>query len=1127
MNQYIQLILSSLLMSSGVVVFAHAVWLFLQQRKTQTTVSAQPQIPAAPPVQPQPVAKIQAPPVQTPQNTPQPQQQAAPEENVQDTDKARFKFKLPSFATAPTKKPRYQQVAASGGYSGTDLEQIFYPKLYLRRSGKGQEFDIPHWGKALARLIYAKLVPGLRGAAGDALDSTMQIGDQLNDIRRFKRFQWTRVYVDQSVLGEIHSYFSYSKDDLAQQLRQHMLKALKPMLEDHVYQAFNEACSVSLFEGDFSGEKAYAVDFLPLLEPGSTPAIAQGYINMEASTGRPAVPMDKGRGQFQFGDSLYNMEHGYYPLVPEFSDIIEIGPRASSHLITDARAMSSTLILGWSQTRDRVGEIGLLTVRDFQSEDGEELILILDDGAEHPVTDEMEPMRITASLSQKETRISILKKIGDEGRSELFSINLETPKYKFTDLPDCANFEKGFQDIDLKSDLPRLIATQIYVAGIEGNNKTLHPYLHRDQGLQYFQDHGMLSDDAGENVRCIVRLCMPSRMLQEIEKLYGNLNAAKTLAEDVRNVMTDDPDYMNAFPKSALEVCKGGGVSPGLTMVLSPSDDLSANALLVRCMPIFTPDRRREVFGRLLFEDWNSARDRSIFSCKPGVTFFTEYPKQQVVLYASCFPIYDVQIPEIKGAIGLEIANAGRPDARLQISNRSPHNLQAEIQGQSKELSHHGVVRQDLPQGERATILLKQGTDQLKIIAYPEPLPVSQESFFVPEPLMVEFFGVPLSRRLEQGNDKLQYANAPFHNQLESIKPQGSQVLSMAQTTENSLAMTLLNGGNVETRVMTTREDSALISHYGSLEKASMTHAPLGQSFTIYDQASPQLDCNFTRIDLNHSGVLNAQLLLEDYWDRYASYITAALGQRVTRVELARVDQSNLHDPDAHLYLVQTRPHPQADFNNWLFSKGGGITGVAELGEEAQLKLNYEAEVVGPIPNATRRLFLVDWRGEKATRVCFDVEDHLKQVRTYLTDGFISIKGGRKFRPGGRFTNDLKTYTPPGSVSVQNRELRFMQDDGTPRAYDPLNFDPREFCVFFDKENFRLNYRGEERAFVVESMLHTKSSPSMKTVYLIIPDSGSAILGSHALPPIPITDVSKLVLPGLVLKLAQGPIYYG
>ena len=113
-----------------------------------------------------------------------------------------------------------------------------------------------------------------------------------------------------------------------------------------------------------------------------------------------------------------------------------------------------------------------------------------------------------------------------------------------------------------------------------------------------------------------------------------------------------------------------GEGTPGLTLDVAADDVLATDTVLIRCLPIFIPNRRREIFGRMVLQDWPDAADVSNFSCKDRLTFFTDYPQGNVALHMSRFPVYEIVAPQIYGAVKLHLLDPGTPSAKLKIDNR-------------------------------------------------------------------------------------------------------------------------------------------------------------------------------------------------------------------------------------------------------------------------------------------------------------------------------------------------------------------------------------------------------------------------------------------------------------------------
>ena len=90
-----------------------------------------------------------------------------------------------------------------------------------------------------------------------------------------------------------------------------------------------------------------------------------------------------------------------------------------------------------------------------------------------------------------------------------------------------------------------------------------------------------------------------------------------------------------------------------------------------------------------------------------------------------------------------------------------------------------------------------------------------------------------------------------------------------------------------------------------------------------------------------------------------------------------------------------------------------------------------------------------------------------------------------------------------------------------------MAFNPRRYSIFFDKHSYGIGYSRDRGGYTLFSRHHKEGDVTPKTVFMVIPASGEAILGSHALPEVILgKGKNQIVLPGETFDFDYGRRYY-
>lgn len=1001
---------------------------------------------------------------------------------------------------------------------------IGFEGIALRQSGRDQHYDLETWARMIAWLIYSRLIPSVPGHVGVPLGPTM-FKSRVDEPDKLARFSWVRIFADEAVCQEIRTYYNLSPAQLDESLRKALLNVLEAFFDIPCHERYSELLVVNLFERDKRRETTFDVDFLPLLPEARTQP-CDAYLMLASGLGQIRIPGAKDH-KLQFGDQILGLQQGYFPLSGDAAGLIEIGPSASCHIQTGKQFCAGSLVLGWREANE-VGVGGILEVRDVRPVKSESFFL------RHLVEDEQRDDLLVANTRTRlatrdegtQTTCEIWRRLGPHDNL-LMTLVLRNRRPPLDSLPDCVIFENAFASFHSARDFAAFLASQIYFATKRQKNEIDILRLDSPEGQAFFADprEGGAIFNRGrkrEPLRCRLRLCLPPARLNQVHEWLGDRDMTSRLAAAILDVIREEPDFKSAFPAEALLAFKAGEGTPGLSVDIGSDAALDANTVLLRALPVFVPNRRREIYGRLHFSGWAGARDRSDFSCSEGLTFFTDYPSGTVALYLSRFPVYEVQAPGVFGAIKIHITEPGTPGARLRVDNHSATHLLVD----GKPLQRPSSATVELAGKGDATVTLKAGEREAEVIVYAKALAQLEEPMFVPEPAKLELHGLALHRRLERtGWDSSRafvglWDAAAIH--------EGKELRGISQVTAQGYLAVVERGARIEHHFFAGRKTELEGELRLSLKPGNNTLAEqaLPGQVKIWENEAANVQVDYLRLDFARHRIANASVLTCDYWDYWIEELEQVLpaGERVSRVELARCCAA-LEKSDEHLYLVETSAGDDLR-RGWLWHKPAGITAVRLRSGLASL-LPCDGPLVGPLPDIAGTLFLVDWSEEQATPVSFDLPDHEEQIRHYLADGFVTLPEDASFQVGGKLAGDTRTHKSADPLYISGKPLSLHYEAEASPSRPCLNFNPRDYANFFDKDSYRIYYSGEKRSFVIEAEAHRKENITPKTVFMIIPEGGHAILGSHALSPVKIpVGVNTIVLPGLVFKLSQGPVYY-
>jgi len=878
-------------------------------------------------------------------------------------------------AEPPEPEEQNPSEAAPLFVAATLQERATYAGIPLRQTGRDQHYDLETWGRMLAWLIYSRLVPGVSGRVGTPLSPTMFKGTRLDDLRRLSRFVWVRLFIDETVAQAIRSYFNLGRPELDAMLRDHLANGIESFIEPSVFAAWKERLVVRVYARDMRGDTVFDADFLPLPDNPDGTLACEAHLVVGPGLGQITYPVEGAQRRFRFADRTLSTEHGYMPLEGEPAEVIEIGPQASCHIQTRERLMGSRLTLGW-QNAGEVGVAGILEIRDIEPGPVTETFVVRRadlDAAEETLLAGTRA-RIPENEEGKQTVVEIWRKASGS-ENLILTVVLRERKPPLDELPDCAVYPDGLAGVSNERDLARLLATRIYFATKQGKNETGPFTLDSDAGRAFRDDpangpifrRGRLR----EPLRCKVKLCVAPERLSLLHEQLGDRDMPRALAMRVMEVIREEPDYQEAFPADTLQDFLPGEGTPGLQIQVGADETLGGDAVLIRCLPVFVPNRRREIYGRFHFESWPEAVDLSELSCGDHLTFFTDHPPGTVALHLSRFPIFEVRVPRIFGAVKIHIIEPGTPNARLEVRNQSTTAVTVD----GRQLHRANLASVEIGADADREVALTIGGRDGRLVLYGRPQAQLDEPFFVPEPARLMLYGLTAHRRLER-------TGWQSTAQLESLwekagLEENKRLLGVSRLTENGFLATVERGVQLEHHFLAGAET---VLHNGTrvtLEAGSSTLGGrrLRGSCRVWEVGRENVQVDYQRIDFNNQRVRNLTLLTEDYWDSFIEEVEPLVpeGDRVTRIELVRCHPEHMSERRAHLYLVETTPEEGGDTRGWLFAPASRIEEVYQRNRDLTLSLSYESPLVGPLEDIRGRFFLVDWEGEHGTPVSFDV----------------------------------------------------------------------------------------------------------------------------------------------------------
>ena len=986
--------------------------------------------------------------------------------------------------------------------------------------------EVDTWAGLIANGIYKQGTGDDRRRMDQGLKPGVVLQHKIHDERRLTPLTWVHVYVHEDACNRVRDHFGWNLDDLAGELIKAATKHFGTFIHPDLLPGYHP--KIQVFKDRSLGLTAFDVAFFPMLPKGLLECDA--VLNLEPAGGVTSFPTGR-QTLFRVGDREEDLDASRCaPFMERMGEVVLLGPDPWCHLRTDSTRFGSTALLAYRKS-DQVGKVGELACLELKGRD--KLAIEL------PGYDRMrlEPRKavVIPLLEGPSTTCTLYR--DQQGQHELIgTLVIANPLPDVRILPDVNAYERKDWDQWTRTDFARFVATRLYLAS-KGFQEA-PTFLNGDEGHAFFTARNLLDEEgefrrearlAGEDTLCYrIKWVVSGKIRRHLRNCFGGLVLARAVAAEVVSLIEREAPYNQLFDEIARDALRDSETHPGLSLEIATDAMVHPDTLLVRTMPILASSERRPIYGRLDFTGWEDARDISGMSCHPQKTFLIQYPANHVGMRISRFPLYGVRAPQVDGVLEFALEEPGTDEAKLLVRNR----CRAELSLDGNPIPPGSEFALPLSRGRDHRPVLRLGQQVLQIRIYGEPKEQKDEPEFMPAPGKLDFHGLTLARRAATTN----WGNSPFAARFRAAQQRepGLSLLGVSQATGKGYLASLMRESG-EDQVHFFAEGEVFVRE-GSTDRlisagdSTLDQGPLSGSAIIWPEKLSADKIEYARVDLGGEvgHVLNADLLAEDYFDLWENQLRTALpeGAHFTDADLLCIDNQTRDQKENHLYLVFDREATHTR-HGWLFQPRAGITRVRFAdSEESVPGLDYSRTVVGPLD--VDHFYRVDWRGGEDTPLSFKVAPHREQIETYLSDGFFKLERGGRYAPGGNLAGQPQIFAgfQPSYIANNEVSLKHITESLDPKAQ--LGFDPRALCGFFDKDSYRVAYHPGERRFAVASFLHGGGNVSTKTLFMIVPDGGQPILGSHALPPVGIPKGRCcLVFPGLTFRFSQGPVYYG
>jgi len=960
------------------------------------------------------------------------------------------------------------------------------------------------------------------------LDPDEDPGEKISE-NQLRRHNWIRLFLHSSKEAELSDRIH---DTIADYIRDTFENA-PSHIDISVASAYSPKVQIFYDDSLVRGENAFRLELLPYPSHlSNNPLECPGhiYINVKTNDGKVNIPGCDGI-PIRVGNQNFKA-NGTVPLHKTLDNTITIGAEAWCHIQTHPKILNGILTLGW-EAPDEVGINGRIVRVSYT---GRSELYIKADGKMIPFNKDRIYYDFPENKDHPVTVRQIIQK-QENRENRVVSVSFANQSPVFDDLPGC----NRFSDVDLidsifqsKETFAKFVATQIYMATKQAETGAV--FLDDPVGKQVFKDpqNDKLKN---EEVRCFVRMGLSPPNSQKIhEKMFGTINSGQAIATKILEIIDDSgpPPYAQAFEDfvKKLKLETGAG-KEGIIVSIFEDIQIPNDTILLRAIPLIEPEERGKIYGEIDLSGWPGIADKTRTSWDPQKAFFIEYPKGAVSMCISRYPLYGLCAGEVVGAVSIQLIVNDNIISRLFIRNQSSNPVWID----GKEISPHSEYENDFSievsslrksKGFRSLIL--STTDkkrELVVKIYDKPEEQQNVNEFISRPGKVSLYGITLGKRVET----IGWKKTQFEDLWKDSGIDEDDLGGVSLVTPNGYLAVLEQGAENEMHYFAGEKTS--IKFEGdeiTLEKGQSTlslspQRPFpGSPVQIREDKQISDKIFYLRRELkdaNNAGLLNRDFeeVAERYFlDEFEQEFLKS-GEIYLSFDLLRCDPRDIYNLEKHLYYALTELN--GGIRAWLFRKDGGIRSVRPDGGDKLNHLIYERDIVGPITTETEgKFFLVNWEGEEKTQFSTQTESHQAQIEKYLSSGYFSLEKREYYHPGGVLSIPKAEFPGTEECYISTDMFEFKDKD--------MAFNPREYCIFFDKDSFRIYYDLDKRRYVIEARHHPKGGVSPKTVFIIYPKGGKPILGSHATPPVRLEPGKEclILLPGLTFEFRHGTNYY-
>ena len=949
------------------------------------------------------------------------------------------------------------------------------------------------------------------------LDLNYDPQTKIDSLDKLYFFSWIQIFVKENNIF----FLQNKKKDLEKKIFNLFEKATF-YIEPNISSQFSPVIDIYYeYESLKLGQSEFALNLLPCMPPLPKATICEGYIYTGISNGNVQTP-GCNKKNIKVGSIFFSNRQNIYPFSNELGKTIVIGPEPWCHIKINRNILDNVLILGWSKPTDIdvIGKIELLEKcpSDLYIKKGNQC---------YPFDRSNNTIIFNQADDKPTTKWQIIKK-QENKEYKIINIFFANPFLKLESLPECVvcsnNIDRIFKS---KDKFCKFILTQIYIQSKKNKD------LEKAQLLFLDDQAGINKDDQnfqvkGDELCSVIKIGFSSTkklLVQDILETYKN-----EIFETIQKIIKLDI-YKEAFAE---------GIFKEEEFIFNIFFDkmIPGDSIIFRIIPVIKNDHRGKVYGKIDLTNWDGIKDISTMSINPENTaFFIENPPGNIRCRISCFPIYGLHSSKIKGVVSINLFYLINNEKEVIIKNQTSHSIFIDIGDditpQNEEIEPQDVktvLFSDIKESntEWKSFFLILDNNKLEVKIYNKPIEQQYEEDFKPRPGKILLYGGTLSKKMDRNN--WDSDESDFYKLFNSSNIKREEIEGVSQVSENAYLAIISKDIEEEAHLFAGQKTSIEYNNckkeiqkwentLNILKPYNISQMKIQDEFlfNIYKGSQDKDEGKIYYYRNNPNEAKYAKILYIDFEEYlYDHCDLSQINDKIKKIDILRCHPKYLEDKDQHLYYILTERN-----EGWLFHKQKGIKGIGRIGKGLRYSLEYEKELVGPLRNI-EGLFWVNWEGEDGTLLSFDIENHQTQIDKYISQGFFSIDNEISYYPGGDFNLIRQKYNKPEENIISDREF-FLKDEKN--LY--LSFNPRDYVNFYDKDSFSISFNKEEGKYVVISRCHKKLNVEPKTVFMVVPKGGIPILGSHAIPYIPLDQgESFIVLPGLTFKFSYGVNYY-